>query len=82
MEGHNKLQHTCNAISPFSPYLIAVAQYYFMLDTVADMFSNPIAQESEYRLYVVHHLPSVQLLDRHGMYIAAVQNQKAVSTYL
>ncbi|XP_053323397.1 leucine-rich repeat-containing protein 72 [Spea bombifrons] len=29
-----------------------------------NLFHNPLAQVSDYRLYVIHHLPSVQLLDR------------------
>ena len=33
---------------------------------ILDLFDNPIAQESEYRAYVVHHIPSVELLDRKG----------------
>ncbi|XP_077979278.1 leucine-rich repeat-containing protein 72-like [Glandiceps talaboti] len=31
---------------------------------VLNLFSNPLAQEKEYRLYVIHHVPSVELLDR------------------
>ena len=31
-----------------------------------DLFNNPVSQEPEYRVYVVHHRPSLQLLDRHG----------------
>ena len=31
-----------------------------------DLFNNPLAQEPEYRQYVIHHVPSVQLLDRRG----------------
>ncbi|KAM4705150.1 leucine-rich repeat-containing protein 72, partial [Rhinophrynus dorsalis] len=29
-----------------------------------NLFHNPLAQESGYRLYVIHHIPAVQLLDR------------------
>lgn len=29
-----------------------------------NLFGNPLAQEYDYRSYVVHHLPSVELLDR------------------
>lgn len=32
-----------------------------------DLFGNPLAQEYDYRSYVVHHLPSVELLDRKGV---------------
>nr|DBA25293.1 TPA: hypothetical protein GDO54_012840 [Pyxicephalus adspersus] len=31
---------------------------------VLNLFHNPLEQESGYRAYVVHHLPSVELLDR------------------
>ncbi|XP_078701634.1 leucine-rich repeat-containing protein 72-like isoform X2 [Branchiostoma floridae x Branchiostoma belcheri] len=31
---------------------------------VLNLFNNPLAQENEYRSYVIHHLPSVELLDR------------------
>ncbi|XP_071591473.1 leucine-rich repeat-containing protein 72 isoform X4 [Heliangelus exortis] len=31
-----------------------------------NLFHNPLAQERDYRLYVIHFLPSVQLLDRKG----------------
>ncbi|XP_070565614.1 leucine-rich repeat-containing protein 72-like [Ptychodera flava] len=31
---------------------------------VLNLFSNPLAQEKEYRLYVIYHVPSVELLDR------------------
>jgi len=30
----------------------------------ADLFHNPLAQDPDYRLYVIYCLPSVQLLDR------------------
>ncbi|XP_067909031.1 leucine-rich repeat-containing protein 72 [Heterodontus francisci] len=30
-----------------------------------NLFNNPLTQDRDYRLYVVYHLPSVQLLDRH-----------------
>ncbi|XP_014793188.1 PREDICTED: leucine-rich repeat-containing protein 72 isoform X4 [Calidris pugnax] len=30
----------------------------------ADLFHNPLAEDRDYRLYVIHCLPSVQLLDR------------------
>ena len=33
--------------------------------TQLDLFGNPLAEESNYYLYVVHHLPSVQFFDRH-----------------
>ncbi|XP_064634984.1 leucine-rich repeat-containing protein 72-like [Lineus longissimus] len=32
---------------------------------VLNLFNNPVAQESEYRLYTIHHIPSLELLDRH-----------------
>ena len=32
-----------------------------------DLFDNPVAQEPEYRLYVIHHVPTVELLDRQGI---------------
>ncbi|XP_064907298.1 leucine-rich repeat-containing protein 72 isoform X6 [Columba livia] len=31
-----------------------------------NLFHNPLAQDADYRLYVIHALPSVQLLDRKG----------------
>ena len=30
------------------------------------MFDNPLAQETDYRHYTVHSLPSVTILDRKG----------------
>lgn len=32
----------------------------------ADLFGNPLSQEYDYRSYVIHHVPSVELLDRKG----------------
>lgn len=37
---------------------------------VADLFNNPVAQEADYRLFVIHSVPSVELLDRQGMFTA------------
>ena len=37
-----------------------------LLVMVSDLFDNPIAQEPEYRLFVIQSCPSVQLLDRQG----------------
>ncbi|XP_078492780.1 leucine-rich repeat-containing protein 72-like [Ciona intestinalis] len=34
---------------------------------VLNLFDNPVAQEAGYRLLVIHHLPSVALLDREGV---------------
>ncbi|XP_065485776.1 leucine-rich repeat-containing protein 72 isoform X2 [Caloenas nicobarica] len=34
------------------------------LTDISDLFHNPLAQDPDYRLYVIHALPSVQLLDR------------------
>ncbi|CAH1786897.1 unnamed protein product [Owenia fusiformis] len=34
---------------------------------VLNLFNNPISQEEEYRLYVIHHVPSVELLDRQAV---------------
>ncbi|KAM6103065.1 leucine-rich repeat-containing protein 72 isoform 8-T8 [Theristicus caerulescens] len=34
------------------------------LTDVSDLFHNPLAQDPDYRLYVIYSLPSVQLLDR------------------
>ncbi|KAM6411309.1 leucine-rich repeat-containing protein 72 isoform 3-T3 [Pluvialis apricaria] len=34
------------------------------LTDISDLFHNPLAQDPDYRLYVIHFLPSVQLLDR------------------
>ncbi|XP_054048950.1 leucine-rich repeat-containing protein 72 isoform X3 [Rissa tridactyla] len=34
------------------------------LTDISDLFHNPLAQDPDYRLYVVYFLPSVQLLDR------------------
>ncbi|XP_002735817.2 leucine-rich repeat-containing protein 72-like [Saccoglossus kowalevskii] len=31
---------------------------------VLNLFSNPLAQEHEYRMYVIHFVPSIELLDR------------------
>ncbi|XP_074660986.1 leucine-rich repeat-containing protein 72-like [Tubulanus polymorphus] len=31
---------------------------------VLNLFHNPVAQETDYKMYVIHHLPSVELLDR------------------
>uniref|UniRef100_A0A8D0H154 Leucine rich repeat containing 72 n=1 Tax=Sphenodon punctatus TaxID=8508 RepID=A0A8D0H154_SPHPU len=31
-----------------------------------NLFNNPLSQDSRYHLYVIYHLPSVQLLDRKG----------------
>nr|XP_047924361.1 leucine-rich repeat-containing protein 72 isoform X4 [Anser cygnoides] len=31
---------------------------------ISDLFHNPLAHDPDYRLYVIHFLPSVQLLDR------------------
>ena len=42
---------------------------------IVDLFNNPIAQESEYRVYVVHHVPSLQLLDRHGELLVSVETE-------
>ncbi len=38
---------------------------YTHLQTV-DFFKNPLAEEPNYRLRVIHALPSLKLLDRHG----------------
>ncbi|XP_059828636.1 leucine-rich repeat-containing protein 72 isoform X6 [Hypanus sabinus] len=35
-----------------------------LLTDVTDLFNNPLTQDQDYRLYVIYHLPSVQLLDR------------------
>ncbi|XP_072910228.1 leucine-rich repeat-containing protein 72 isoform X7 [Hemitrygon akajei] len=35
-----------------------------LLIDVTDLFNNPLTQDQDYRLYVIYHLPSVQLLDR------------------
>ncbi|KAK2184507.1 hypothetical protein NP493_262g01055 [Ridgeia piscesae] len=29
-----------------------------------NLFGNPLAQEPEYRLYLIHHVPSLEILDR------------------
>ncbi|XP_063267314.1 leucine-rich repeat-containing protein 72 isoform X2 [Prinia subflava] len=34
------------------------------LTDISDLFQNPLAYDPDYRLYVIHSLPSVQLLDR------------------
>ncbi|XP_052656939.1 leucine-rich repeat-containing protein 72 isoform X3 [Harpia harpyja] len=34
------------------------------LTDISDLFHNPLAQDPDYRLYVIYFLPSVQLLDR------------------
>ncbi|XP_051641962.1 leucine-rich repeat-containing protein 72 isoform X6 [Manacus candei] len=34
------------------------------LTDISDLFQNPLAYDPDYRLYVIHILPSVQLLDR------------------
>lgn len=31
-----------------------------------DLFNNPVAQEPDYRIFVVNSIPSIQLLDRQG----------------
>ena len=33
---------------------------------ITDLFDNPIAQEPEYRLFVIQACPAVKLLDRQG----------------
>ncbi|XP_041039918.1 leucine-rich repeat-containing protein 72 [Carcharodon carcharias] len=35
-----------------------------LLTDITDLFNNPLTQDQDYRLYVIYHLPSVQLLDR------------------
>ncbi|KAM8967110.1 leucine-rich repeat-containing protein 72 [Pelodytes ibericus] len=32
-----------------------------------NLFHNPLSQDTDYRLYVIYHLPSVQLLDRESV---------------
>lgn len=38
--------------------------FYFFIFT--DLFNNPVAQEPDYRIFVVNSIPSIQLLDRQG----------------
>ena len=33
---------------------------------VLDLFGNPLTQEPEYRLYLIYHVPSLEILDRKG----------------
>jgi len=30
-----------------------------------DLFGNPLAEEPDYRLKIIHTMPQIQLLDRH-----------------
>ncbi|KAK2542517.1 Lrrc72 [Columba livia] len=43
-----------------------------------NLFHNPLAQDADYRLYVIHALPSVQLLDRK----AVTQRERESALYL
>lgn len=44
-----------------------------------NLFANPLAQDYDYRSYVVHHVPSLQLLDRKG--ISKAERDKAEKKY-
>lgn len=39
---------------------------WLLLNFVLDLFANPLAQDYDYRSYIIHHVPSVDLLDRKG----------------
>ena len=41
----------------------------------SDLFNNPIAQETDYRFFVIHAVPSVELLDRQGLNILQTKYQ-------
>ncbi|XP_072431046.1 leucine-rich repeat-containing protein 72 isoform X1 [Chiloscyllium punctatum] len=44
-----------------------------------NLFNNPLTQEQDYRLYVIYHVPSVQLLDR--QLITQKERDAAFGTY-
>ncbi|XP_069769883.1 leucine-rich repeat-containing protein 72 isoform X1 [Narcine bancroftii] len=44
-----------------------------------NLFNNPLTQDKDYRLYVIYHLPSVQLLDR--QYILQSERDAALGSY-
>lgn len=44
-----------------------------------NLFANPLAQDYDYRSYVIHHLPSIELLDRKE--IAKAERDKARKKY-
>ncbi|XP_069769886.1 leucine-rich repeat-containing protein 72 isoform X4 [Narcine bancroftii] len=50
-----------------------------MLTDLTDLFNNPLTQDKDYRLYVIYHLPSVQLLDR--QYILQSERDAALGSY-
>lgn len=39
------------------------------IHSVSALYLNPFTQDPQYRLYVLHHLTSLQLLDRKGLFI-------------
>lgn len=40
----------------------------------ADLFHNPVAQEADYRLYVIAHVPTLCMLDRKGLHVNVTPN--------
>jgi len=43
-----------------------------------DLFDNPVAEEPDYRLRLIYHVPQVELLDRQG--VTAAQRERANET--
>ncbi|XP_072365269.1 leucine-rich repeat-containing protein 72 isoform X4 [Scyliorhinus torazame] len=50
-----------------------------LISEITDLFNNPLTQDHDYRLYVIYHLPSVQLLDR--QIITQKERDIALSNY-
>lgn len=40
-----------------------------------DLFGNPLAEEPDYRLKIIYHMPQIKVLDRHMVTLA--ERQKA-----
>lgn len=75
-KANDTLRQYVNTVLTFNTYIwsfqqfkltngVINLQYYGTLFS-SDLFANPLAQDYDYRSYVVHHVPSVELLDRKG----------------
>jgi len=57
--GHNRLRD-------LDKFLTFLSKFAFLHHV--DLFGNPLAEEPDYRLKMIYHMPQIKVLDRHRMY--------------
>lgn len=54
-----------NQLRNLEKQIVALSRFAFLKKL--DLFDNPVAEEPDYRLRIIYHMPQVEILDRHAV---------------